>query len=309
MPALEHLRNPAIDRGPLEAARDPALIYESGIWRCFHTCAVRHGDRYDAFLDVATSQDMVTWSTPERLTTSSLNFSSPGNIIHANDQWVLCVQSYPIEPGQVWGSEASRLWLMRSDDLVHWSEPEPLHPPGCQARWTNSHRQIDPYLVYHDNRYWCFYKTSGQLGLLVSDDLQNWQEASPDRPVLGAHQTPDGVTVENPCVIRTGDTFVLFFAPCRKGRGIGVAYSNNLLDWRDAHYLSFPDLPWADGGPTAAMVIDARPEFGHWLMAFHGDRHDDDHRHSAAIGLAWSDDLEHWHVPWPKTNLIQGLRP
>ncbi len=67
------------------------------------------------------------------------------------------------------------------------------------------------------------------MGLLVSDDLHAWREASPAAPVLSRDDTPDGATVENACVIREGGGFVMFFAPCREGRGIGVARSDDLL--------------------------------------------------------------------------------
>ncbi|MHC4248602.1 MAG: glycoside hydrolase family protein [Planctomycetota bacterium] len=303
---LARVRNPSIVPGPEGAVRDPALVVGDGgdggvVIRCFHTSAAPSGERYQLCLDVAESADLVTWSAPERLTTSELNFSSPGNAIRVGDEWVLCVQSYPVEPGRKCGSEESRLWLMRSRDLVRWSAPEPMHPQGCRARWTDSHRQIDPYLIRSDVgdgvRYWCFYKTSGQLGLLVSDDLESWEEASPDRPVLGRDQTPDGKTVENPCVVRADGGYAMLFAPCRKGRGIGLAYSDDLVTWRDVHYVEFPSLDWADNGPTAAMAIDARDELGVWLMAFHGERRGGANAHAAAIGFAWSEDLEHWTVP------------
>lgn len=62
----------------------------------------------------------------------------------------------------------------------------------------------------HAGRYWCFYKTAGCLGLMVSDDLRHWEEASPDRPVLGPADTPDGASVENPCVVRDGAEYVMF---------------------------------------------------------------------------------------------------
>ena len=86
----------------------------------------------------------------------------------------------------------------------------------------------------------------------------------------------------------------MFFAPCRTGRGVGVARSDDLLNWRDVRYLDFPELAWAPAGPTAAMVLDLRAECGVWLMAFHGERRGP---HSAAIGLAWSEDLDRWHCP------------
>lgn len=91
---------------------------------------------------------------------SPLNFSSPGNVIRVGNQWVLCVQSYPVLPGQAWGSEDSRLWLLRSRDLDTWRAPEPMHPVGCQANWTSSSRQIDPYLVTFQGRTWCLKRLS-----------------------------------------------------------------------------------------------------------------------------------------------------
>jgi beta-xylosidase len=291
------IRNPVIDRGPEQAARDVALAYEGGVFRCFHTCSVRDGDRYQLTVDLVESADLVAWSAPKRLTTSRINFSSPGNAVRVGSEWILCVQSYPIDPGQVHGSEDSRLWLMRSRDLVHWRQPVLITAAGCQANWTSSHRQIDPYLVEHDGKFWCLYKTAGNLGLLVSEDLAEWREASPDRPILRAEDTPDGSTVENPCVVRVDGSYALFFAPCRKGRGIGLAYSDDLLDWHNVHYLDFPELPWASGGPTAPTVLDLREELGMWLMGFHGQRHTHRHAHGAAIGLAWSSDLEHWLTP------------
>ncbi len=287
---------PFLDLGAA-AARDPALVYDGERLRCYYTRAERSGERYQLWVEVVETRDMQTWSPSRRLTTSPLNFSSPGNALRVGEAWVLCVQSYPIDPGGQYGNETSRLWLMRSRDLQDWTEPRMIYPQGCQARWTASRRQIDPYLVRHAGNFYCFYKTGGQLGLLVSPDLDQWQEASPDRPVLGAEDTPDGVTVENPCVVAVPGGYAMIFAPCRPGRGVGLAYSSDLLRWRDVHYLDFPVLPWADNGPTAAVVLDLRPETGHWLMAFHGERAaNQTNAHSAALALAWGEDLEHWRL-------------
>lgn len=288
------MTNPFLDREPQAAVRDPATILHEGKWHCFHTAVEQNQGNYSLFVDVVTSFDLVGWSNPRRLTASGLNFSSPGNILRRGDEWVLCVQSYPTKPGQAYGSDESRLWTMKSRDLEHWDAPVLLQPQGCQANWGRGRRQIDPYLVEHDGKLWCFYKNDGQLGLLVSDEGQNWREASPDRPVLSQNQTPDGSTVENPCVVRDGTEWVLFFAPCREGRGIGVARSEDLLNWREVRYLDFPALPWAPGGPTAAMVLETGGAMGRWTMFFHGDR---EAPHGAALGVAWSDDLEHWRCP------------
>ncbi len=286
--------NPFLDREPLVSLRDPAAVFHDGVCHCFHTAVEGEVGAYRLFVDVTESPDLVRWSAPRRLTAAGPNFSSPGNVLRMKDQWVLCVQSYPTRPGESYGSDESRLWTMRSADLAHWEEPRLLQPLGCQAAWANSRRQIDPYLLEHDGQFWCFYKSEGKLGLLVSPDGQEWQEASPQRPILSDAQTPDGASVENPCVVRFGDEFVLFFAPCRPGRGIGTARSSDLFHWRDVRYLDFPALPWASGGPTAAMVLETRDERGRWTMFFHGDRQGP---HGAALGLAWSDDLVHWQCP------------
>jgi len=291
---FDRIANPVLDRHPDVFVRDPALLCHAETFHCFHTAAEARPGGYRLFLDVTTSTDLADWTRPRRLTTSELSFSSPGNAIRHEGKWVLCLQSYPIRPGELYGSEDSRLWLMDSDDLLQWPEPRMIAPQGCRARWADSPRQIDPYLVAHDGRFWCLYKAKGCLGLLVSEDLADWAEAAVDAPVLGPDDTPDGATVENPCVVRDGDQFVLLFAPCRRGRGVGVARSDDLIRWRDVRYLDFPALPWAPGGPTAAMVLDLREQTGRWVMAFHGERPSP---HNAALGIAYSDDLEHWTVP------------
>lgn len=283
--------NPILDREPQASLRDPAAFFHDGVFYCFHTAVEQRNEDYELFVDVAESRDLVNWSSCRRLTQPGLNFSSPGNIIRFENHWVLCLQSYPTKPGAPYGSDESRLWTMASRDLAHWDEPRLLQPAGCQATWCKSRRQIDPYLVEHAGQFWCFYKSDGKLGLLVSSDMREWREASPDRPVLSGVQTPDGASVENPCVVRDRNEFVLFFAPCRPGRGIGTARSTDLMNWHDVRYLDFPDLAWASGGPTAAMVLETCHEHGRWTMFFHGDRQEP---HGAALGLAWSDDLMHW---------------
>lgn len=285
------MANPFLDRDPQSALRDPAVFFHNDHFHCFHTVVESDDAGYRLTIDVVTSRDLESWSAPRRLTQPGLNFSSPGNVIRVGDDYILCVQSYPMSGGSAYGNDNSRLWTMRSRDGQNWETPMLLQPQGCAASWCKSKRQIDPYIIEHDDKFWCFYKSDGQLGLLVSPDLKTWREASPEHPVLSAAQTPDGSTVENPCVIRHDDEFIMFFAPCRDGRGIGFARSTNLVDWTDVRYLDFPELSWASGGPTAAMILETNHAKGRWTMFFHGDR---EAPHGAALGLAWSDDLLNW---------------
>jgi len=45
------------------------------------------------------------------------------------------------------------------------------------------------------------------------------------------------------------------------------------------------------------VLLDLRGETCAWLMAFHGERPTPDNAHSAALALAWGDDLDHWRLP------------
>ncbi|HPO16548.1 MAG TPA: hypothetical protein PLI09_24140 [Candidatus Hydrogenedentes bacterium] len=294
--ALKAVRNPILDLEPSVSARDPLLVEHQGVYHYYYTAVEPHSSGFHLSLDEVRSTDLVHWSAPRRLLDKPDGFSSPGSMIRHKDRWVMALQTYPIPPGQTYGSDAARLWLMESADLEHWDAPRPIKPEGCTAHWAKTHRQIDPCVVFHNDKFWCFYKTDGQIGLLVSPDLQYWEEALPDRPVLSRKETPDKAGMENVCLVRNGEEWVMFFSPTRPGRGIGAARSDDLIDWRDVHYVDFPPVSWADNGPTAPMLLDKRETMGVWLMVFHGDRAARS-PHGGALGLAWSHDLKHWTLP------------
>lgn len=295
-PDLKALRNPILDLEPDVSARDPLLVEHDGTYHCYYTAAEERPSGFQLSLDEVRSTDLVHWSAPRRLLDRPAGFSSPGSMIRHHDRWVMALQTYPIPPGQVYADDSARLWLMESDDLESWNEPRPIKPEGCTARWAKSRRQIDPCVVGHGEKFWCFYKTDGQIGVLVSSDLLNWEEGMPDRPVLARKATPDNAGVENICIVREGEEWVMFFSPTRRHRGIGMARSANLLEWHDIHYVDFPPVDWASNGPTAPMVLDQRQTLGAWLMVFHGDR-TERNAHGGALGLAWSPDLVQWTVP------------
>jgi beta-xylosidase len=293
---LSIVSNPLIDRRPDFAVRDPAVVYHDGVFHLFHTTVDCRDASPVTCLEMSLSSDLVNWSSPRRLAGGSEMFCAPGNVIRHGERWAMCLCSYPIPPGKTWADDSARLYLMESDDLFHWSAPRVMAAQGCQARWARSRRQIDTWLIPHAGKTYALYKTDGQLGLLVSSDLLHWQEAGPDRPVLDRGQMPKGESMENPCVIRHDGEFLMFFSPCREGRGIATARSADLLHWTDIRYLDFPPLPWAPSGPTAPVVLDLREQAGRWVMFFHGEDRQL-HPHAAAIGLAWSEDLVNWRCP------------
>jgi len=297
-PAIE---NPFLKPYGGIGVRDAALVHHDGILYCFYTASYWNGETFISNIDLVSTRDLVNWTRPRHVVAAPPVFWSPGNVLRVHGDWMLCMQDYRVKPGELFAGDDARLWLARSRDLLNWGQPEPMNPAGARVKWSDTARQIDPFLVEHDGRYWCFYKGSiptgnGSLGLLVSEDLRQWTEVCVDRAAIGPADTPDGSAVENPCVVRDGDEFVLFFSPCRRARGIGVARSGDLIHWRDVRYLEFPKPSWIRHGPNAAMVIDQRAEYGRWLMVLHADR-DGEGPHGGILGLAWSEDLEHWVCP------------
>ena len=277
------------------AYRDPAAIYHNGIFYLYFTLVKIEPDGTFMFTAFSKSRDLAHWTEPQIITPRdrSLNFSSPGNIIRFGDQWVLCLQTYPRPNGSKYGSNDCRLWIRRSTDLEHWSEPELLRVKGPLVTQAEMGRMIDPYLIEDKDalgQWWCFFKQNG-ASRAWSRDLKTWTYAG---------HIPAG---ENVCVLRDGAEYVMFHSP---SNGIGVKRSSDLQTWRDTGLLTLgqTNWPWAQGRLTAGFVLDLRdqPGIGKHILFFHGSAFpEEDPRggfdNFASIGFAWSDDLIHWS--WP----------
>jgi hypothetical protein len=307
------ISNPVQNDMPEFAIRDPAVAFNNGVFYVYHTYVdfrgiydgyegvegVHHGRIYIS-THLRTTEDLVGWSNTREVFGGPNHYSSPGNVFRhpVDGRWTICIQSYPFPPGRDTGDESCRLFLSHSDDLENWSEPQVMVAEGACHNYNDSPRQIDPFVVLDGDRAWCFYKTVGELGLIVSDDgLQTWREALTDRPAIGRGHMPTGETVENPYVLRHANKWWMFLSPCSAPRKIGWTCSEDITEWPPVTYLDFPDLPWAPHGPTAPAIVDMRDEsIGAWVMLFHGDT---ERRtgHEAALGVALSDDLVNWRPP------------
>lgn len=279
------------------AVRDPAVLQVSGAFHLFYTAYDER--RRNWRIGACATLDFDYFTTHHLI--SPAGYASPGNVIQVGDSYWLCVQSYDLTPeerpaGREFPGDACRLWWLKSDNLMDWSEPAPLNPAGCTSAWAGSPRQIDPYVFAAEAGYYLYFKSQGALGCWFSDDLQTWRDLSPDRPVLSQDNVQCGATVENPCVIHDGERYRLYYSPCRPGRGLCWAVSDDLVHWTDQGELP-TDPTWAAGGFTAHVVTRAERGKGSWLMLFHGEQCDPDHPETdaAALGLAWSDDLTEWH--------------
>ncbi|MGE5110018.1 MAG: hypothetical protein ACM3JB_04100, partial [Acidobacteriaceae bacterium] len=216
---LTSLRSPVLFQGDATTGyRDPAAAYHDGWFYLYFTLA-RTESPGGVFLYVALSKsrDLVTWTEPKILTPrdKNLNFSSPGNVVRIGDEWILCLQSYPRPAGERYGTNAARLWIMRSKDLEHWGAPELLRVKGPEVPPEKMGRMIDPFLVEDKDepgKWWCLYKQHG-MSRSWSRDLKTWRFAG------SSHAG------ENACVVRQGTEYALFTSP---GNGISVKKSVDL---------------------------------------------------------------------------------
>jgi len=295
---LARLESPILLRGDFETAyRDPAVLYHEGIFYLFHSLVRKESDGvYFWYIGLSKSEDLIDWTEPEALTPRDqyLNFSSPGSVVRAGEEWVLCMQTYPTPHGMVHAGDDARIWITRSRDLETWSGPEILLVEGPGVPMERMGRSIDAFLVGDRDeagKWWCFYKYRQEgIRFAWSGDLLTW--------------TPFGRVEagENPCVVMDGADYVLFHSP---GNGIGVMRSPDLVEWRDAGRITLGQTrwSWAEGRLTAGFVLDLRhdPGIGKYLLFFHGSSKEGKEQwraHGAAsIGVAWSDDLVDWN--WP----------
>lgn len=298
---LAALASPVVFRGDnVTAYRDPAALWHGGWFYLYFTLVETEADgRVFEYAAWSKSRDLESWTERVIFTPrdNNLNFSSPGNVIKAGDEWVLCLQTYPRPNGEKYGNETARIWTMRSRDLEHWASPQLLRVEGADVPVEKMSRMIDPCLVEdktEKGKWWCFYKCDG-ASWSWSRDLETWTPAGAARDVG-----------ENACVIVDGDEYVLFHSP---ETGIGIRRSKDMQTWRDVGVLKLglDQWPWAQGRLTAGFVLDARdvPGVERYVLFFHGsDYPESDPRGGfdtfSSLGLAWSTDLTDWH--WPSEN-------
>jgi beta-xylosidase len=302
---LSSLTSPVILKGDERTAyRDPAVLYHDEKFYLFYTLSQTEADgRIFSYTAMRISKDLKSWSDENILTPKdqSLDFSSPGNVVLYNNEWMLCLQTYP-RPGYtankmpMYGTKDARLYAIHSKDLEHWSAPELLMVKGPDSSFEQMGRMIDPYLLEDKDvkgKWWCFYKQNG-VSLSYSYDLKNWTYTG---------HTQAG---ENTCVLMEDNEYVLFHSP---ENGIGIKRSADLKnwnDWGDLITLGQKEWPWARGRITAGAVLNLKKEknIGKYVMFFHGSgpltEKQGDFDKNASIGIAWSDDLLHWN--WPGQN-------
>ncbi len=262
--------------------RDPAAYIENGVIYLFFTLVENTPERQYFYVAMSQSKDFINWSKPEILTEKDnlKNYSSPGNVIKYNGEYFICLQTYPRKDGQIYGNESSRIFTMKSKDLIHWDKPVLLKVKGNIPE-SDMGRMIDPFLFDDGDKFICFFKQNG-VSYSTSEDLVNWK--------------CEGFTEcgENVCVIKENDEYLIFNSP---DNGINIMATNDFETFTDVRtlYLNQKNKPWAKDRITAGFVIDVSSISPYkYAMFYHGDN-EDDYLFGATLAVVFSNDLCVWY--------------
>ncbi len=305
-PILASLRSPIILKGDDTAAfRDPLLAWVNHKFILFYSYVRTDPDQrvywYTAW---STSTDLQRWTAPHIFTpkNQNLNYSSPGSLTRIGKDWVLALQTIPMNDVRMtdekvkYPEDASRLWTMRTRDFIHWSTPELLRVKGPEVADKDMGKMIDPFLIADKDvpgKWWCFFKQNGHIFASTSTNLRDWTF----RPAPIA-------TGENPEVIVDHGDYLMFYSP---GNGTGVLRSHDGVTWHEDQpsiVLGQKEWPWAETRITAGYVADMRkvPGVGEYVFVCHSmgpgkTRTNHNVLADCDIIIAWSNDLKHWN--WP----------
>ena len=163
----------------------------------------------------------------------------PGTLKKWNGKYWLAYHSYPGD-GYEEGSAKIGLAWTEDESLLTWNRlPEPILVPEDGEAWERGGLYKE-CLLEHEGVFYLFYNAKNrndgrwveQTGLAVSTDLASWKRHE-GNPVLRV--TPDawdGGFVSDPCVLRDGNRWVMFFFGYDyKKAQEGIAISNDLLRW------------------------------------------------------------------------------
>ena len=261
--------------------RDPAAYIENGTVYLFFTLVENADERQYLYTAMSQSTDFLHWSEPKILTEKDhlKNYSSPGNIIRHNGAYYLCLQTYPRKDGQIYGNETSRIFTMRSKDLIAWEEPVLLRVKGDIPQ-SDMGRMIDPYILPDNDRYICFFKQNG-VSFSTSADLIHWQ-------FQGSAECG-----ENVCVLKKDDEYLIFNSP---QNGINIMKTRDFRTFEDLTtlYLNQQDKLWAKDRITAGFVIELDGDSPYkYAMFYHGDN-EDEYLFGASLAVAFGNDLINW---------------
>ena len=179
--------------------------------------------------------------------------------------------------------------------------PEPIISPRGEG--FESAGTFNPSVVMYDGKFVMLYRaqdTKGKssLGYATSDDGIHFTRR-PEPVLVSEARYEKGGGVEDPRLVKVGDTFYLTYTGFNNVDGIGsnkqdaqlcMATSSDLIHWQRQGIL-FPayqgrwNVKWTKSGAILTDKIN-----GKYWMYFLGDAKGKD----TQMGIAYSDDLLHW---------------
>ncbi len=223
------------------------------------------------------------------------------------DRWYM---SYIGFDGQGYNS-----FVAESTDLVRWTNHRLAMGFGPEGQFDHGGRVIGAFLYEsydlkaprllkrRDGKYWTLYGCyprqggyelrPGYEGVAASEDGLVWRRAK-DEPILSVHD-PDCGEWEKDCIyqpwlVEHRARFYNFYNAANGGiEQIGLAFSENLLDWK--RYPGNPVIRNRPGGYDERFAADGKVfrDGDHWSMFYFGVG-----RGGAHVMVAFSRDLEHW---------------
>jgi hypothetical protein len=290
------LTNPVFSL-PGISVRDPAAVWRHGSCHLYYT---RHigdwGGSASWDIGLTTTPDFRRFS--EEIVITPPGYASPGSVVWIAGRWVMPLQSYP------WPSAIA---LIFSDDLTHWSEPRHIVPADTGPGWGAEHGPIDGWLFRHDGRWHCAWVNfladtdHRAFGVSASEDLETWENLTPEAPFIDGSAHNDNGGVENCAILRDGDTWHFFASVGMSPQRLAHVASDAPLTWpplTPAAEIALRADPWCAHSQSALFVDDWREVCGKYAMIYHGLATPDG---LAGFGLAFSEDLWHW-TPLPFAN-------
>lgn len=268
------------------AYRDPACYFYKGKCHLFFTVSEKDNGYMYNRIGHSASSDLKQWSKPEIITVKdkALNFSSPGNIIKYNDEYIMCICSYPMPRpfGEYpYADETARLYTIKTKDFKSFDTPKLLNPKG-HMQVSELGRMIDPYIIKKEGLYYLFFKQNG-VSLSSSVNITDWK-------YIGNAEGG-----ENACVIKYNGGYLLIHSP---ENGIAFSMSENLRDWKEYSHttLKQSEWNWAKGRLTAAFAAELPSGVKYkYIMFFHGseDVYPETHG-NATLAAAFTNDFKNY---------------
>lgn len=152
------------------------------------------------------------------------------------------IGTYHAYPGVGYEVGPAAIGLCFSDDLRNWTVDDPVLCPRSDCPW-EAGGLYKSWIMEHNGLFYLFYNAKNQdeqpwfeqTGFATSTDLVHWQRC-PTNPVLpiGMPGEFDDVFASDPCVLRVGESWVMFYYGYSSDQHArdGYAVSSDLVSWR-----------------------------------------------------------------------------